>query len=160
MQKPKNVEDLIYNDDLLPLLPQNPNKDPNFKTIFSKQLQTEIRMDSELQENQVAMSENLIFTISKKEEALSAFELVIRLESSKDVFFHYRSEIDQENFEMLREVNSLDSNLEKFVDGVIDLFIKIYRKPTDFLLIFFINSQGAGRLEVTQNFDYKVRNKK
>ena len=155
-QKQKGVQELIYNRDLLPLLPENPNKDSNFKTIFSKSIQTEVRMDSGDQVNQVAMCENLMFTISRKEEALKAFELKIRVESQKDVFFHYRSQIDEECFAMLREVNQLDSGLGGFVSGVIDLFVKIYRKPADFLLIFYIDPNGGARLEVTQNFDYKV----
>ena len=155
-QDKEEVKNLIYTSDIVHFLPKDPFKDLTFKKLFKKTLSVEIRMESSGIENQVATNEKLLFIINKKEQTLGKSIMMMRLESKKDVYFEYQCQIDHESYAILKEINTLTSSFNQFIDGVGDLFCKIYKKPFDFLLIFFIDDKGAGRLEITQNFDYKV----
>ena len=152
----EEIKNLVYSSDILHFLPKDPFVDKSFKTLFRKTLPVEVRMESSNMENQVATNEKLLFIISKREETLGKSVLMIRLESKKDVYFQYQCQIDIDTYSILKEINGLSSNFNQFISGTADLFVKIFKKPFDFLLIFFIDDKGAGRLEITQNFDYKV----
>ena len=152
----QEISHLIYCPDILHFLPKDPFSDKTFRTIFKKLLSVEVRIESSSPENQIASNEKLMFHISKREETIGKTILLIQLESKSDVFFEYRCEIDSESFLILKEINGLSGDFAQFVSGTADLFVKIFKKPLDFLLIFYIDPKGSGRLEITQNFDYKV----
>ena len=152
----EDVKKLIYTSDIAHFLPKNPFLDKSFKSLFKKTLSVEVRIDSSKTESQVATNEKLLFHLSKREETIGNSVMLIQMESKKDVYFEYRCQIDSESYEILREINSLSTNFNQFIDGTANLFVKMYKKPLDYLLIFYMDEKGAGRLEITQNFDYKV----
>lgn len=151
--KPPSHE--LYPEKFALVYGHDPELADGFLRVFSGKFPVEIRMDS-ANGPKVGIEQKLLFHLYRREEYSKSIILKLVLLSDLDLFFHYTVVISMENFEQLKDRNSLELDIEQFSQKLIALFNNIQNEPGAYFLSLTFADESRAQLEIFQQTYYKA----
>lgn len=85
----------------------------------------------------------------------SPVSLRVECTSESDLFFYYIHNLDEEGFRLLQKTQRLTVDFAEYPSVLIRMFNACIKEPHGHLAVFFMQRDGAARLDFIQNMEYK-----
>ena len=131
--------------------------DPSAAKGFVMSFQTQIPVELRIIEtaDQLGTIENIDLKLFIKGPKNDPKEIKIELSSEVDLFFHYTHIRNVDNFRDLQRKHKLLIKLTEYPALMDNLLKNVINSPTQYLAVFYMDRNGAGRFDIVQNISYK-----
>ncbi|CAD8157210.1 unnamed protein product [Paramecium octaurelia] len=134
----------------------DPSLDGGFKIQFNKEINIETRIqNANTGPQEIGTLEQIQVKILVQGDQQAFENLKIELTSETDLFFNYISIIDKENFKKIKEEQKLTIEYPQFLQMLIKLLSSSHKEPNHFFCVFFMQQDGAAKLDFIENLEYK-----
>ena len=118
-------------------------------------LQVPIELRSMETSDQLGTIETLEFQLFIKGPKENPKEIKVELTSEIDLFFHYTHTRNIDTFRDVQHSHKLLIKLSEYPNLLQNLLNNVINTPNQFLSVFYMNAEGAGRFDIVQNMSYK-----
>ena len=134
------------------------NRDPSLGQdlikIYEEEIPFEIRKENQdISDN--GIFESLLCKILTSDELNQISRIIIEIGCDKDLFFYYKSEINSDLFDTIKENQKLTCNFNEFSDLLINFFDDCIKDMKKFLAVFTVLNGGKGKMELFENLEHK-----
>ena len=150
-----DANDILSNCDFTEIEEKDPSLNEGHKLLYDREVPFELRLEDSNGPQEVASSEDLKCKVLLCGEENNPTQIRIELSCENDLFFHFTSDIDEETFKVMKEKQNLTVNFLEFSRLVIKLFDKYIFEHQSYIVVFIMQKEGTGRLDIIQNIEYK-----
>ncbi|CAD8172934.1 unnamed protein product [Paramecium octaurelia] len=134
----------------------DPSLEGGFKIQFDREIHIETRVqDANTGPQEIGTLELVRVKILVQGEQQAFENLKIELTSETDLFFNYITIINKDNYKRIREEQKLTIEYPQFLQMLIKLLNSCHKEPNHFFCVFFMQQDGAARLDFIENLEYK-----
>lgn len=130
---------------------------PSLGRLYTETFRCTVPVELRLVEtsDQLGTLENIDIAVYVRGSQEEPKEVKVELMSEVDLFFHYTHKRNVDNFRDIQQSHKLLIKLKDYPKLLENLLNKVKTTPTQFLAVFYMDREGAGRFDIIQNISYK-----
>ncbi|CAD8094371.1 unnamed protein product [Paramecium sonneborni] len=134
----------------------DPSLEGGYKIQFNKEINIETRIQNVNNSPQeIGTLEQIKVKILVQGDQSTFENLKIELTSETDLFFNYITIVDKETYKKIKEEQKLTIDYPQFLQMLIKLLNSSHKEPNHFFCVFFMQQDGAAKLDFIENLEYK-----